>query len=87
MAVGNIVPVPLVEGPAAPARHLHQADPAREDPPVAVTATARELAGFVWTEMTSWGSRCSGSRPPPGRPCFLVVGRHHDRQLHPLSAR
>ena len=53
MAVGNIVPVPLVEGPAAPARHLHQADPAREDPPVAVTATARELAGFVWAEMTS----------------------------------
>jgi len=41
MAVSNIVPVPLVEGPAAPARHLHQADPAREDPPVAVTATAR----------------------------------------------
>jgi hypothetical protein len=39
---------PLVEGAAAAARHLRQADPEREDPPVAVTAVARELAGLVW---------------------------------------
>jgi hypothetical protein len=42
-----------MESTAAAARQIPRHDRPRESSPEAVTAIARELAGFVWAEMTS----------------------------------